>query len=108
MDQAEGIRRLIANPQARTAKTAPPQGARVIAITSGKGGVGKTHLAVNLGLALVQRGLNVGLLDADLGLANMDILLGIVPRYTISDIVFGQKALDDIVLRGPSGLLIFP
>ena len=71
----------IASPQ-RWQKAGP---LRVISVTSGKGGVGKSNVVVNLGLALAQRGLNVLLIDADLGLGNLDILLGLTPQFTLQD-----------------------
>jgi flagellar biosynthesis protein FlhG len=81
---------------------------RVIAITSGKGGVGKTNLAVNIGIALAQTGRRVALLDADLGLANVDILLGIYPKFNLSHLLSGDKTLAEIMLDGPSGLKVIP
>ncbi|MEI6336907.1 MAG: MinD/ParA family protein, partial [Methylococcaceae bacterium] len=81
---------------------------RVIAITSGKGGVGKTNLSVNIGIALAQRGRRVALLDADMGLANVDILLGIYPKFNLSHVLSGEKTLAEIMLNGPSGLKVIP
>lgn len=108
MDQAEGLRRLAADPHRPTQKNLPVKEARVIAITSGKGGVGKTHLAVNLSIALAEAGLRVGLLDADLGLANVDILMGITPKYTLADVIFGEKRLEQTGIMGPAGVLVYP
>ncbi len=84
---------------------APP---RVIAVTSGKGGVGKSNIVANLGLALAQRGLKVLLIDADLGLGNLDILLGLNPRFTIQDALSLRLKLADVLLEGPGGLRILP
>lgn len=81
---------------------------RVIAVSSGKGGVGKTNLAVNLGLALARRGLRVALLDADLGTANVDVVLGIRPRYHLHHVVTGERTLAEIVVQGPFGLRVVP
>ena len=95
----------------RPSPTTEPQPrfqSRVIAVASGKGGVGKTNVAVNLGLNLARRGLRVALLDADLGTANVDVLLGIQPRYHLHHVVTGQKTLSEIVVRGPYGLAIVP
>lgn len=80
--------------------------ARVIAVTSGKGGVGKTNVAVNLGVALVQLGQRVALLDADLGLANVDLVLGIDPPHTLNEVLYGERALTDIIVPGPAGLQV--
>jgi flagellar biosynthesis protein FlhG len=81
---------------------------RVIAVTSGKGGVGKSTVVVNLGLALVRRGLKVLLIDADLGLGNLDILLGLTPQVTIRDALALQCSLADAIVDGPGGLRILP
>jgi len=81
---------------------------RVISVTSGKGGVGKSNVVVNLGLALAQRGLNVLLIDADLGLGNLDILLGLTPQLTLHDALVSQLKLADVIVDGPGGLKILP
>jgi len=80
----------------------------VMAITSGKGGVGKTNVAVNLAVSLADQGRCVVLLDADLGLANVDITLGLKPKYDISHVIEGEKSLEEIIVRGPSGIHIVP
>lgn len=77
---------------------------RVIAVTSGKGGVGKTNFTVNLGIALTRRGQQVLVLDSDVGLANVDVVLGLSPEYDISHVVTGQRDVADIVYEGPGGL----
>lgn len=101
MDQAEPLRRLAAG------RTQPgPRRARVIAVTSGKGGVGKTNVAVNVGICLCRLGLKVGVLDGDLGLANIDIVLGITPQFTLGDVLYGKKSLREILVEGPEGLLV--
>jgi len=94
----------IASPQRWGGPAAP----RVISVTSGKGGVGKSNVVVNLGLALAQRGLKVLLIDADLGLGNLDILLGLTPRYTIQDVLSLGLDLADVIVEGPGGLKILP
>ena len=81
---------------------------QVIAVTSGKGGVGKTTVAVNLSLALAKRGRRVVLLDGDLGLANIDVLLGLTPKYTLADLIDGRCALSDVLLLGPGDIRIVP
>lgn len=81
---------------------------RVIAVTSGKGGVGKTNLSVNLGLALAEQGKRVALLDADMGLANVDVLLGMYPKFNLSHVLKGEKSLNEIIVTGPSGLQVIP
>ncbi len=81
---------------------------RVIAISSGKGGVGKTSVTTNLGIALAQLGAKVCILDADTGLANINILLNLRPEYTIEQLLNGEKALDEIMLDGPHGIKVIP
>jgi len=88
--------------------TPPTPQLRVIAVTSGKGGVGKSNMVVNLGLALAHQGLKVLLIDADLGLANLDILLGLNPRYTIQDVLQLKKTLPEVLVEGPGGMKILP
>ena len=79
-----------------------------IAITSGKGGVGKTNIVANLAVALAKMGKRVLILDADFGLANIDVLFGLAPQYNMGDFVFGDKALEEIVIEGPDGVKILP
>jgi len=81
---------------------------QVIAVTGGKGGVGKTNVSVNLALALAELGRRVMLLDADLGLANVDVLLGLRPKRTLADVVAGKCELRDVLLLGPGGIHIVP
>ncbi|MFH1215697.1 MAG: MinD/ParA family protein [Pseudomonadota bacterium] len=81
---------------------------RVICVTSGKGGVGKTNIVVNLAYCLAQKGKKVLVLDADLNLANVDVLLGLTPRYNLHHVFLGEKSLRDIVVKGPGGFSILP
>lgn len=81
---------------------------QVIAVTGGKGGVGKTNIAVNLAVSMSMEGLDVMLFDADLGLANVDVVLGMQPKYTLADVVSGEKTLADVVVDGPEGLRVIP
>lgn len=81
---------------------------RVLAVTSGKGGVGKSTVSINLATALAQQGERVVLLDADLGLANVDVLLGLSPGKTLQQVLDGSCELNDILLAGPAGLQIVP
>lgn len=96
-DQAEGLRRMNkANP------------VRVLAVTSGKGGVGKTNISVNLAVSLAQIGRRVMVMDADLGLANLDVMLGLHPQYNLSHVLSGQRTLEEILLTGPEGVRVVP
>ena len=81
---------------------------QVFAVTGGKGGVGKTSISVNLSIALADRGRDVTLLDADLGLANIAVLLGLHPLRDLSHVVSGECSLHDIVVKGPNGINIVP
>jgi flagellar biosynthesis protein FlhG len=81
---------------------------QVIAVTGGKGGVGKSNVSVNISLALAQMQRRVMLLDADLGLANIDVLLGIRANKTIADVLSGECDLRDILINGPGGIRIVP
>jgi len=81
---------------------------RVIAVTSGKGGVGKTNFAVNVSIALGKMGKHVLLVDADLGLANVDLLIGMTPEYNLFHVLSGEKSMSDIIIPGPDGIRIIP
>lgn len=81
---------------------------QVIAVSGGKGGIGKTNVSVNLGVALSHIGRRVTLLDADLGLANVDVLLGLKPVHTLKQVLDGTQRLADVQLEGPGGLKIVP
>jgi flagellar biosynthesis protein FlhG len=83
-----------------------PRRARITAITSGKGGVGKTFLAANLAAALVRRGERVLVLDADLGLANLDVVLNLQPKLTLHDVFTGKAELEDAILPAPGGFSV--
>ena len=80
----------------------------VIAVTSGKGGVGKTSIAVNLAVSLARQGREVVLFDADLGLSNVDIALGLKPKHDISEVLSGERSLEEILVEGPSGIRVVP
>jgi flagellar biosynthesis protein FlhG len=81
---------------------------RVIAVTSGKGGVGKTNVVANLAVSLSKVGKRVLILDADLSLGNLDVLLGLVPQHTIEDVLVGTHTLAEILLKGPAGVHVLP
>jgi len=92
----------------KSAPKRPQAVTRVLSVTSGKGGVGKTHTTTNLGIALASLGYSVLVLDADLGLANVDVLLNLKPKGTLHDVLKGNLRLDDIVLEGPGSISIIP
>jgi flagellar biosynthesis protein FlhG len=91
-----------------TARAVSPSPVQVIAVTGGKGGVGKTTIAVNLAATLASRGKEVMLLDGDLGLANVDVFLGLTPRLTLADVLAGNCSLEEIVLDAPQGFKVVP
>ncbi|HPS87001.1 MAG TPA: MinD/ParA family protein [Spirochaetota bacterium] len=101
MDQAANLRRLVLEK-----KTDGASATRTIVITSGKGGVGKTSLSVSLAIAIAQDGKSVTLLDADLGLANINVILGIIPKYNLYHVIKGKKKLKDIIIEVPEGIKI--
>jgi len=86
-------------------KTSPTQ---VIAVTSGKGGVGKTNVVANLGYALTTLNKRVLVLDADIGLANLDVLLGFSPKYNLQHVLNGEKTISEVIVSGPGGMKILP
>lgn len=105
-DQAAGLRAM----QSGQMQNAKPAGnpVRVIAVASGKGGVGKTNVSVNLGVSLSKMGQRVLLMDADMGLANVDIMLGLQTRYNLAHVLDGEKTLKEVIVEGPAGLKIIP
>lgn len=89
-------------------KTSSQSPVRVIAVASGKGGVGKTNISINLACEMSLRGRSVMLLDADLGLANIDVLLGLKPQGNLEDVISGKQSLKEIICRGPLNVNIIP
>ncbi|HHW30465.1 MAG TPA: MinD/ParA family protein [Clostridiaceae bacterium] len=111
MDQAERLRQIINNikiKQGIVSKENPnylkKSATKIITITSGKGGVGKTNITVNLAIALGELGKKVIILDADLGLSNIEVLLGIAPQYTLGDIIYNNKSIFDVITTGPNNI----
>lgn len=104
-------RHIVGLPGAVGASPAPAPTERmpqIIAVTSGKGGVGKSSIAVNLGLTLARQGRRVCILDADTGLANVNILLGLRPRRSLEHVLSGECAIEEIIMEGPHGLRVVP
>ena len=98
MDQAEKLRRIVK--EQITSKSV----SRVITVTSGKGGVGKSSISINLAIALSRLGKRVIILDADFGLANIEVMIGVRPKYNLADLMFRGKNLSDIVTKGPENI----
>jgi flagellar biosynthesis protein FlhG len=99
-DQAQGLRDLISG---RTSETAE-RSARILTVTSGKGGVGKSNFTLNFALLLRRSGYRVLVFDADIGLANLDVLMGVTPKYNLYHLLKNEKSLKEIVHTGPEGL----
>lgn len=104
LDQAESLRRLASG----EAYLKDSKKARIITITSGKGGVGKSNIVVNLAINLVRKGKKVLIFDADIGMGNDDVLMGIYPRHNVLDLINGSLAIEDIIVEGPEGVNLLP
>jgi len=113
-DQADTLRQMAHNAKKNQADAAQPgglanhKGIRVISVTSGKGGVGKSNVVSNLAIALSAQGKKVLLIDADLGLGNLDVLLGLSPAYNLNHVMSGEKTVMEILIDGPAGIKIIP
>ncbi|MFZ5966572.1 MAG: MinD/ParA family protein [Bacillota bacterium] len=112
-DQAKKLREMISTMKSQpqvaiqsNVSNESQDNARVLTITSGKGGVGKTNFTINLGLALRNLGYRVTILDADLGLANIDVISGIIPKFSLVHVVRNEKTIDEIMVEGPNGIKI--
>jgi len=110
MDQADKLRQLIGGLKASqienngNSKENRESQTRVITVTSGKGGVGKTNVTVNLGVSLSRLGYRVIIIDVDFGLANIDLVFGITPNYTLADVINNNKNIQEVLTDGPAGL----
>ena len=103
MDQAESLRSMV---QIRNSGLIKQQNlaSRVITVTSGKGGVGKTNFTVSLAIYLQRQNKRVAILDADFGLANIELLFGVIPKYSLADVLLGGKMIEEVITEGPSGI----
>ena len=107
IDQADKLRQLVEGSRAATQNavvSVSVKNARVIAVTSGKGGVGKTNFTVNLAIQLARRGKKIVIIDADFGLANIDVLFGVVSKHSFADVLSGQIKMRDALTDGPLGI----
>ncbi len=113
-DQADGLRRLVKDQmeqmgeESSSVATATDTFPLVMAVTSGKGGVGKTNIVGNLAMALSRMRKRVLILDGDLGLANIDIIFGLHPEFTIKHVITGEKDLRDVIVKGPENVSVIP
>lgn len=99
MDQAEKLRNVV-----KVKNQVNKPNARVITITSGKGGVGKSNVAVNLAVQMQNMGKKVLVFDADFGLANVEVMFGAIPKYNLSDVIYHGKGMQEIISEGPLGI----
>ena len=99
MDQAENLRNIIKKQNQRDVGNA-----RVIAVTSGKGGVGKSSVSINLAVQFARMGKKVIILDADFGLANIEVMFGVIPKYNLSDLMLNGIDIKDKITDGPEGV----
>lgn len=107
MDQAQNLRKYVNRTHVTPSEDITSSNdAKIITISSGKGGVGKTNFSVNLAIALAKLGRRVSLIDADLGLANVDVLMDLVPKYNLNHFIRMEKTIEDIIIEGPYGLNI--
>jgi len=113
-DQADTLREMARQNRKDTASKSvaageeEDHGIRVISVTSGKGGVGKSNVVSNLAMALSAQGKQVLIIDADLGLGNLDVLLGLSPMYNLNNVLNGEKSISEIIIDGPAGIKVIP
>lgn len=114
-DQADTLRQMArearkgqSSDSSQTNVGSDQKGIRVISVTSGKGGVGKSNVVSNLAISMSMQGKKVLVIDADLGLGNLDVLLGLSPAYNLNHVLNGEKSLSDILIDGPAGIKIIP
>jgi flagellar biosynthesis protein FlhG len=105
LDQAQRLRQMASGSEEHKEAISSP---KIITVTSGKGGVGKSNFVVNLALTLQKNGKKVLIFDADVGMGNDDVLLGFLPKYNVFDIIFNNKDIEDVIVTGPYGVKLLP
>jgi flagellar biosynthesis protein FlhG len=104
IDQAEKLRQIVKSIKEQRTSTNLLPAPRIVTVTSGKGGVGKTNFTINFAISLSELGQRVVIIDADFGLANVDVMLGVVPKYDLSYVIRQEKTIDDVTCMGPGGI----
>lgn len=104
LDQAQRLREMAI----RSNNQKKSNGTKIITVTSGKGGVGKSNIVVNLSITLQKMGKNVLIFDADVGMGNDDVLMGFLPKYNVFDVIFKNKDINDVIITGPYGVKLLP
>ncbi|WP_461615320.1 MinD/ParA family protein [Clostridium sp. Marseille-QA1073] len=107
LDQASTLRQLAQESYKINCKN-ENRTTKILTITSGKGGVGKSNIVVNLGITLQKMGKKVLIFDADIGMGNDDVLIGCFPKYNIFDVIFNNKDIEDVMIEGPLGIKLLP
>lgn len=108
LDQAEKLRKLAEESQKSDVKSSSSSKPVIITVTSGKGGVGKSNFVVNAAICLQKMKKKVLIFDADMGMGNDDLLMGFLPKYSVYDIMFKDKTIEDVIIKGPFGIQLLP
>lgn len=108
LDQAEQLRKLAQVDKQSKVDPVCNTKPRIIAVASGKGGVGKSNFVVNVSIALQKMHKKVLIFDGDMGMGNDDVLMGFLPKYNVYDIILGNKTIEDVIIRGPFGVKLLP
>ena len=108
MDQAITLKEMVDKSSEKRYPGTDKRDLKVISVTSGKGGVGKTNVVANLAFALTRLGKRVLVLDTDMGLGNLDVILGLTPVYNLHHVINGDIDIADVIIHGPGGMMILP